>query len=75
MESMNVTPDNETLATYVMPKINFVLPKETLKKLQMHGLSISSCLTAIVLELVKTKNVESASEMCMNFFIIKFILQ
>ena len=64
MKELGVTPDIDTLADYVLPRVSLADPQIAVRKLQDYGLSVSMVLSPLLAVLLKAGHIETAVKLC-----------
>lgn len=64
MQELGVTPDIDTLADYVMPRVSLADPQMAIRKLQDYGLSVGMVLSPVLAVLLKAGHIETAVKLC-----------
>jgi len=64
MKELGVTPDIDTLADYVLPRVSLADPQMAVRKLQDYGLSVSMVLSPMLAVLLKAGHIEMAVKLC-----------
>jgi hypothetical protein len=64
MKELGVTPDIDTLADYVLPRVSLADPQMAVRKLQDYGLSVSVVLSPVLAVLLKAGHIEKAVKLC-----------
>jgi hypothetical protein len=64
MKEFGVTPDIDTLADYVLPRVSLADPQMALRKLQYYGLSVSMVPSPILAVLLKADHIETVVKQC-----------
>ena len=64
MKELGVTPDIDTLADYVLPRVSLADPQMAVRKLQDYGLSVSMVLSPVLAVLLKACHRETAVKLC-----------
>jgi hypothetical protein len=64
MKELGVTPDVDTLADYILPRVSLADPQMALRKLQDYGLSVSMVPSPILAVLLKAGHIETGVKRC-----------
>ena len=64
MKELGVTPDIDTLADYVLPRVSLADARMAVRKLQDYGLSVGMVLSPILAVLLKAGHIETAVKLC-----------
>ncbi|GBP68087.1 Leucine-rich PPR motif-containing protein, mitochondrial [Eumeta japonica] len=67
MMAMDVKPDYDTIADYILPYVSFTSPQNLVRKLLDLGLTVSMVLTPMLEILLSTGQVRAATEICELF--------
>jgi hypothetical protein len=64
MQELGVTPDIDTLADYVLPRISIADSQMAVRKLQDYGLGIGMVLSPMLAVLLKAGDLETTVKLC-----------
>jgi hypothetical protein len=64
LKELGLTPDIDTLADYVLPRVTLADPQMAVRKLQDYGLSVSMVLSPVLAVLLKAGHIETAVKLC-----------
>jgi hypothetical protein len=64
MQELEVTPDIDTLADYVLPRVSLADSQMVVRKLQDYGLNVSLVLTPVLALLLREGRIEMAIKLC-----------
>ena len=64
MQELGVTPDIDTLADYVLPRISIADSQMAVRKLQDYGLGVGMVLSPMLAVLLKAGDLETTVKLC-----------